>query len=170
MTLSLDEISSHIEIRQVLATYSRGVDRWDLDLLKSIYWDDAIDDHTIFVGSGHAFAEFINRTCREMDGPSQHHLTNIHIDLRGDEAFVETYYIAYHATFEDGRESALLNTGGRYIDRFERRGGEWKIAHRRVTIDWSRRHLPGEPWDGAAAFPGARPKGEDVMYAVFGAN
>jgi hypothetical protein len=166
--MTLEEISAHLEIRQVLATYSRGVDRWDRELLKSVYHPDATDTHTVFNGSGHGFAEFIVETCRRMNGPSQHHLTNIYIELHGDAANVETYYIAYHGSTdpETGAET-LLNTGGRYLDRFERRQGEWKIADRLVTIDWSRRSLPGEAWDGAVPFPHALPKPEDPMYALF---
>lgn len=168
MTLSLQAISDHIEIRQLLMTYSRGVDRWDAELLKSIYHEDGIDDHTIFVGKGHEFADFIVATCREMGGASQHHLTNIYIDLQGDVANVETYYIAYHASqAEDGSEARLLNTGGRYLDRIERRDGVWKIAHRLCTIDWSREHLPGTPWDGATPFPQALPAGEDASDRLF---
>lgn len=166
--MNLEEISAHLEIRQVLATYSRGVDRWDRELLKSIYHPDAVDNHTIYNGSGWGFADFIVDTCRQMNGPSQHHLTNIYIELHGDAANVETYYIAYHGSVNpETGEQTLLNTGGRYLDRFERRQDVWKIAHRLVTIDWSRRSLPGEPWEGAAAFPQAAPKGEDPMYALF---
>jgi hypothetical protein len=166
--LSMQEISDHIEIRQVLATYSRGVDRWDLEILKSVYHPDATDNHAVFNGSGWDFAEFINATCRQMKGPSQHHLTNIYIELHGDSANVETYYIAYHSALnEDGSEDTLLHVGGRYLDRFERRDGVWKIAKRLVTIDWSRRTLLGEAWEGAAAFPAIGPKGTDPMYALF---
>ncbi|MET0547614.1 MAG: nuclear transport factor 2 family protein [Caulobacterales bacterium] len=166
MTLSLQEISDHIEIRQVLATYSRGVDRWDRELLKSIYHPDGRDDHTVYNGLGWGFADFIVDTCTQMKGPSQHHLTNIYIELHGDAANVETYYIAYHATVDE-RGETLLNTGGRYLDRFERRDGVWKIAHRICTIDWSRAALPGEPWEGAKPFPHALPKGQDAMYELF---
>ena len=40
-------------------------------------------------------------------------------------------------------EAALLlgvcaRTFRRYIDRFEKRGGEWRIAHRQVVYDWSK--------------------------------
>jgi SnoaL-like domain len=166
--LTIEEISAHIEIRQVPATYSRGVDRWDAEMLKSVYHPDAIDTHTVFNGTGWEFADFIVATCREMGGVSQHHLTNIYIELHGDFANVETYYIAYHqGTNKATGEQTLLNTGGRYLDRFERRAGVWKVADRLVTIDWSRKHVLGEPWPGAAAFPAVGPKGADPMYALF---
>jgi hypothetical protein len=166
--MKLEEISAHIEIRQVLATYSRGVDRWDADLLKSVYHPDAIDKHTVFNGAGWDFADFIVNWCRQNGGVSQHHLTNIYIELHGDAANVETYYIAYHELRDAGSgNDTLLNTGGRYLDRFERRNGVWKIADRLCTIDWSRGNLPGEPWPGAAEFPKIGPKGTDPMYLLF---
>ena len=28
-------------------------------------------------------------------------------------------------------------TGGRYIERYELRGGEWKISHRTFVMDWT---------------------------------
>jgi hypothetical protein len=53
--------------------------------------------------------------------------------------------------------------GGRYVDRFERRDGEWKIADRVVVHEWSTL----EPL--TAAFPGqrfvqGRRDGDDVSY------
>jgi hypothetical protein len=166
--MKLEEISAHIEIRQVLAAYSRGVDRWDVDLLKSVYHPDAIDKHTMFNGKGWEFADFIVDWCRRAGGVSQHHLTNIYIELHGDAANVETYYLAYHELRDEasGKET-LLNTGGRYLDRFERRNGVWKIADRLCTIDWSRGNLPGERWPRAADFPKIGPKGIDPMYTLF---
>lgn len=166
--MSLEEISAHLEIRQMLATYARGVDRWDVETLRSVYHPDATDQHTVFNGLGWDFAEWIvdfNKTNR---GVSQHHITHTLIDYLGTRANVESYYIAYHET-RDAETGAIsfLNTGGRYLDRFEQRDGVWKIAKRICTIDWSRGHLPGEPWEGARDFPAIGPKGDDPMYALF---
>ena len=32
--------------------------------------------------------------------------------------------------------------GGRYVDRLEKRNGEWRIIHRRVVMDWNE-NCPG---------------------------
>lgn len=166
--MTLEEISAHLEIRQALATYSRGVDRWDVDLLKQAYHAESMDNHTMFNGPGWEFAEFITDFCRKTGGVSQHHITNIYIELHGDSANVETYYIAYHQlNDEEAGTSKLLNTGGRYLDRFEKRNRQWKIAQRICTIDWSRENLPGQSWDGAQAFPAIGPRGVDPMYPLF---
>ena len=57
----------------------------------------------------------------------------------GDVAFAEHYGIAYHRmpAGEDGLEKDWIATI-RYIDRFERRNGEWRIAHRRSLVDSDR--------------------------------
>ncbi len=159
--LTLEEISGHIEIRNVLAAYARGVDRWDVETLKSCYHDDASDQHTMFNGNGHDFADFIVDHCSKAGGISQHHVTHSHIDVSGDRANVESYYIAFFQV--DGQ---MLVTSGRYLDRFERRNDAWKIARRVCTIDLSRPMFPNESWDGARDFPKIGPKGVDPLYAL----
>lgn len=165
--LTLDELSAHIEIRQVLAAYARGVDRLDVDLLKSCYHDDATDQHTMFNGSGHAFADFIVDLCTKMDGTSQHHITNVHIGLHGNEANVESYYIAFHQFRDEQGVDRLLTAGGRYLDRFECRDGAWKIAKRICTMDCSSEPFPNEPSAFSREFPKVGPKGVDPMYNLF---
>lgn len=165
--MTLEEISAHLEIRQCLARYARGIDRWDVETLRSVYHPDATDEHTVFSGLGWDFAEWIVNYARTNEGPSQHHITHSLIELDGDVAHVESYYLAYHEVREEGKEPQLLHTGGRYLDRFEQRDGEWKVARRICTVDWSREHMPGEVWDGAKDFPKIGPKGVDPMYALF---
>ena len=47
----------------------------------------------------------------------------------------ESYVIAYQNTLGDDPQDVM--TGGRYIDRYERRNGEWKISHRTFVLDWT---------------------------------
>ncbi|MCG8443112.1 MAG: nuclear transport factor 2 family protein, partial [Caulobacterales bacterium] len=37
--------------------------------------------------------------------------------------------------------------GGRYVDRLEKRGKEWKIAHRQVVMDWNQNEISTAIWD-----------------------
>ncbi len=46
-------------IHEVLARYCHGIDRCDIDMLKSAYWPDATDTHGTFNGNAWEFAEFI---------------------------------------------------------------------------------------------------------------
>ena len=42
----------------VLTRYCRALDRADLEMMKSVYWEDAIDIHGVFEGNAHEFAGF----------------------------------------------------------------------------------------------------------------
>jgi len=119
------------KIREVLTRYCRGVDRGDRELLKSVYHEDAIDEHGMFTGRGIDFADYIVDYLKDI--PCQHVIANHTCDLRGDVAFTETYCISFSEA--GGVNATVFN---RYVDRFERRNGEWRIAHRRVVLDLTR--------------------------------
>ena len=60
------------------------------------------------------------------------------IEIDGDEAFAETYAVCHHVSAEDGRDVADSVMGLRYLDRFERRAGAWRIARRELRWEWIR--------------------------------
>jgi hypothetical protein len=64
----------------------------------------------------------------------QHIITTHNCELEGDSAHTETYWMAASQAKDNGELSV---SGGRYIHRFEKRNGEWKIAARKVLFDWS---------------------------------
>lgn len=140
------------EIRDVLARYARAIDRLDVDLLKSCYHPDSYDDHGHFKGNGHEFADFIVESLRGRCHATSHVVTNILIELDPsdhDRATGESYATSYlRRTGDDGREW-LDVFAGRYLDVFERRGGEWRFASRVVVHDWSLT----TPIDGPDAIP-----------------
>ena len=53
--------------------------------------------------------------------------------IDGDTAHAESY-VVFASVEKDGKTVRL--GGGRYIDRLERRGGEWRIAVHQATIEW----------------------------------
>ena len=62
-------------ISETLLRYSRAIDRRDADLMRRVYWPDAIDDHAVFTGN---VEEFIAYSFPFMEGVvSQHIVTNI---------------------------------------------------------------------------------------------
>jgi hypothetical protein len=159
--MTQEEIAAHIEIRQVLYRYCRGVDRGDEAMLRSVYHPGATDDHGAWKGMGEDFAAYIVGSMDRQSPGSQHHLTNILIELEQDAANVESYFLALHPyqSPESGTEKMAF-VGGRYLDRFERRNGAWRIAARQVVLDWTRSELSGEAWQAEAAF--ARPGRRDA--------
>jgi len=126
--MKLQEMIDRHEIWQVLQRYGRGLDRVDVELVRSCYFDDAIEDHGHFVGSPDGFIEWANNASMNYLS-TQHGLMNHSCELDGDDAYAETYYLF---TGVAAQAPHFMSTG-RYIDHFQRRDGEWRIANR-VTI------------------------------------
>jgi hypothetical protein len=145
MRARLERALATQEIRDVLSRYARGVDRADGDLLKSCYHPDAIEEHGgNYTGNAFEYVDGAVPRIRGM-GPMQHLLGTSHIEFENDTAWVETYLWTFARFAANGRSTDTF-TGGRLIDRFERRGGEWKIAHRRTVFDWNRDVPSSEGW------------------------
>lgn len=158
--MNTDELSAHIEIRQALARYCRGLDRGDFDLICSAYHPGAMDrGRQIADGPVEAFARF---AVEKLDRPrivGQHHITNVLIDLDGDHARVESYFLVFRPQLNPASGAdELAPTGGRYLDLFECREGRWRIAERRVIVDWAQQPVGREQLvhDVRGAAPGRR--------------
>ena len=131
------------QIRDVLYRYARGVDRKDVELLKSCYHPDAIDAHWSFIGNGVEFAEEILRPHQMGAVPVyKHFITNILIELEGDRAFCESSYLFTQSLQLDDRHRAAMTAEGRYLDVFERRHREWRIFHRLLVNEAGAWTLP----------------------------
>jgi hypothetical protein len=132
------------EIFELSVKYMRAQDRLDLELQKSVYWPDATDARGFINGNGHDFCEFACDLLKD-------HLVNHHIlgqaliEVEGDTAFGEVYFQAYHRVVEHGIERDFWMIG-RYVDRYERRGGVWKIAHRSELNDSCYVHPATDDW------------------------
>lgn len=128
----LDAALSRLAIHDLAMAYARGVDRADADLLKSIFHADATVVAGAFNGPAAHFAEHVTALCRDSFDSCFHSIANEWVEVSGDHAVGELYVIAHvHA---DGRD---IMTGGRYIDRYERREDVWKIASRTFVTDWN---------------------------------
>ncbi len=84
----------------------------------------------------------------------QHVVTNTLFEVRGDVAYGESYLEGRRAglgTTRAGAESQPTGPGfpieriGRFIDRFERRDGVWRIASRRVAMEWMPEEMEASP-------------------------
>jgi hypothetical protein len=154
-------------ITETLLRYGRAVDRRDADLLRKVYWPEAIDDHAVFQGDVEAFIAYSFPFL--VDVVTQHVVTNILIDLTGpDEAFSESYFAGFHDFPGEGRRLERV-VGGRYLDRHERRGSEWRIIQRTLAIDWYNERPGNSDWTNGryANLPNrAGPKPDDPLYRL----
>jgi SnoaL-like domain len=141
---TLQRILDWHDIYEVLCRYARGVDRGDWELVRSTYHPDAYDDHVGYQGNVDGLIEWLTARFAGVDN-SVHFLGNCLVERAdgGDSALVETYFVSSRlrptteadkvpATPED---AICRQSWGRYVDRFERRDGVWKVARREVVID-----------------------------------
>lgn len=132
-------------IKDCLKRYARGVDRRDWAMVRACFHVDSIDHHGEFRGNRDEFIEWVRK--RHADVPfSMHYLLNCLIELVSDEsAAVETYFWAIQRRKTKSGDGASEGTDhevfGRYLDRFEKRKGTWRIAIRQVVYD-STRQMP----------------------------
>jgi ketosteroid isomerase-like protein len=123
------------EIRALLARYARAIDRMDWELLRSVYHDDAVDVHAGREWPAGEFAQWLQGRLGNYVS-TKHFLGNQLIEVDGDTAWAETYCLALHRNAAVGDEPAFDRlVSVRYCDRLERRGGEWRIAHRIVAYE-----------------------------------
>jgi hypothetical protein len=169
LPLAVAEMLDREMIRDVVMRYSRAVDRRDFEALRQVYWPEAIDDHGAYNGPVAEFFDWVDQRTRNWDR-TVHNICQIIVDLKGAEAGVETYFMAYHKKPRpDGGWFDEL-VGGRYVDRMVKRNGEWRILHRIVLFEWFRHfsdsfEFEESPWRNARR--GAR-KPDDVIYSFLG--
>ncbi|NRA01901.1 MAG: nuclear transport factor 2 family protein [Myxococcales bacterium] len=164
--MSLDprvrELIDREAIRETLQRYCRGVDRRDLELLQSVYHPHAWHEHGAYRRNAREFAALIVESMGQFLCTS-HFLTNQRIELRGGEADSESYVLAVHRLERDGKEFELV-MALRYLDRFERRDGDWRIAERVAVHDWSREATVEGSWAEAARMIQGRSDRDDRSY------
>ncbi len=125
------------DIHAVLVRYCRGVDRCDAELITSCYHADAIDDHGTWQAYGHEAAAMIMERVRPGPDTAMHFLGNVCIEVEGDTAFAESYLLAYRAFQREDKHYTRVRAL-RFVDRFSRRNGQWRISERVVADDWNR--------------------------------
>lgn len=168
---ALRQLLDREAIRDCLYRYCRGIDRADEALLRGAYWPDAHDRHGAYVGDLDGFlAQALPRLRSGSRGV--HQISNILIELHGEVAAVESSFLALQTNAAAPAHETFLC--GRYLDRFERRAGEWRIAERTVVYDWiEERTRPELAQDDAALFARRRPNGgrlaADPVYAFLDA-
>ena len=147
------ELIAKDEIRELGLLYSRGVDRKDGDLLRTLYTKDATDTHgDSFDGGAEAYVDFLEQSFPYMKY-SGHHICNHLISVDGDEAEGEIYALAYHY-IPDGSGGWMEDMMCvRYVDQYRKEAdGRWRFSKRVVTYDYhTRRPIPADTVDGQPA-------------------
>jgi hypothetical protein len=147
----LEAAADKQDIRDLIYTYCRAVDRLDIPLGESIWHDDGYADYGAhyYQGPGKGVIATI---CEHHLGliSHSHQVANILIELDGDRAGSESYV---SGTMRRESEGKLIQIAvwARYVDSWERRDGRWGLA-RRVTVfdheEWREVTAMGQPLGG----------------------
>lgn len=142
------------EIRDVIYHYVHAVDRRRWDIMERVFHEDAVFKFGPVAGNWRDFVEQA-RAIIDPTLSTHHQLGNclIAFDESGEAADTETYMTAMHIippgypvpdVFPDRGENYSAVIAGRYVDRFEKRDGEWRIIHRTGLYDWREFRSIGE--------------------------
>ena len=151
-------------IRQVVLRYCRGIDRLDLELVRSCYHPDATDVHGRFSGTVDEYLTWVARVLARYD-TTTHLLANHLVEVDGDVARSEAYGIARHRA-ADPDPTRNLTVGFRFVDRFECRDGDWRIARRVATTEWVEQALPAQHWPIPEGMATGQRDRSDPLYAI----
>jgi hypothetical protein len=135
-TATLETVVDREAIRDVITRVARGEDRRHEGLLRTAFWPEATVDFGVMQGG---FEEYLSWCVPGSPAipVTQHMLGQCMISLRGETAKAETYVTSYHRV-KAGNGDRDTAMGGRYLDRLEKRNGEWRIASRVMLYDWDR--------------------------------
>lgn len=157
----LQALEDREAIRDCVTRVSRGLDRHDRDIVRSAFHDDAVINISDFVGRLSEFLEWSRAGHEALYGGHTHNITCHSVEIDGDTAHAESYVVMV-LRHKDG--TTVTVAGGRYIDRLERRAGEWRIALRRLAPDW-RFTADGSVWTpGRAGIPYGTWDRDDISY------
>src|SRR5262245_13171336 len=148
---SPERLADRLQIQDLLYRWCRAVDRLDRQGMLDVFWPGAVDSHGPYIGPAEGLVEWILVRHRPI-GVSSHFVGNLLIEFASEDvALVETYVrtiqqyppeaksqLAQLTGGDAGQPDAAMDmfTSSRYLDRVERRQGEWRIAHRDLIQDW----------------------------------
>jgi hypothetical protein len=131
-----------VGLNQLVCRYAAAVDACDVTLFQSVFTPDARlrsyhpdSDEPFADLTGHEQLATIPDTMRGMYRATTHMMANHLVDVDGDEGTGTVLCTARHL---EGVTS--INVIIRYVDRYIRHQGEWRIADRQIRFLWSERH------------------------------
>ena len=157
-------LKDRAEILDCVAQHARGCDRHDAELLTGTYHPDGIDEHGAAVNAGTDYAGWANAVHAATSANHLHNVTTHLCEIDGDEAHAESYVLVTLLSPDEATATVMC---GRYVDRLERRDGEWRIAVRRATVELAYTadaRLLGSSYFAAQGYERGRRDGTDPSY------
>lgn len=135
----LEKIADREEILECMTRAFRAFDRADRDLFLTTFHPDATIDLFGRTYTPAGLYDEVATAIYKVHVSIHHYLMNLSCDIDGDAAHTEGYqlFIGHNA------DKTSRASGGRVLERHERRNGEWKIAFRYTLVEWSGEIQPG---------------------------
>lgn len=157
-------VAARLAIQDLIHRWCRAIDRLDFDAMRDIFHPGAIDNHNHYHGDIPGLLLWIENRHEKITF-SMHMVGNMVIEFSSPTAALsETYVWCIQRYPADAKEALVGLTGGaqgvdgqgmdlmacsRYLDRHEKRDGEWRVAQRTVVTDWKGL----QPFDDTAPVP-----------------
>lgn len=164
MPKTIDDLIAESEIKDIHIRYCRANDRRDAEMMRGCFHPDAVielhEPLTVdaFIAMGQQVLGQFSVTW--------HNTGNQLVEVKGDAAWAEHYTTSSHRipASDEGPERDFI-AFGRYVDRVEKRDGEWRIARRKMIMDYTRTDPVGETVVAYESGAGARDR-SDYSYAA----
>ena len=129
---AVQEIKDRQDIRDCIVRESRARDRQDIGAIEACWWGDGVDEHGAVITGAADYAAKANMGHKMNFHMTSHNITNHICDLDGDVAHCESYVVGGLSWLDNKTTTIAM---GRYLDRLERRNGEWRMLVRKCTIE-----------------------------------
>jgi hypothetical protein len=130
----LAEVHARLQIEDRMHRWTRGADRIDLDLMRSAFHPGASINYGYYIGSVEEFLPWVVTFHTDELTSTAHIIYNMLIEIDGDRASSEAG-VDVRLGFNGQNGPSELLVLARYLDRWERRNGQWKIADRTSVVD-----------------------------------
>jgi hypothetical protein len=133
----LRELLDKQAITERIYDYARSMDRLDAELGKACFHEDSQANYgEHYQGSGAGFVDMCMQLHPSFHSHS-HQFSNIRIWIEGpDRARSETYCDVTLRKYDEAGTAHDIRNLGRYLDEWEKRDGEWRIARRTYVTDF----------------------------------
>jgi len=158
-----------IEIIELTSRVARAVDRCDVELFCSCFTNGGLFDAGAFNGTMPEVGRTMFAAIGDAMRRTQHHVSNHIILVDGNQAKGEASVIGTAFYDVDGVEQELV-FGGRYLDEYQCEGGQWKVAARRIVVDYARTQKSTHTNAGAydsTSYKGTRDRQDPSYRFVF---
>lgn len=125
----------HHAISQTLFRFARGLDTKDFASYAATFAPDAVVHFPHTTVRGREEIERVVSGDLGRQAATQHVITNIQTDVRGDIATATSAFLAFHLLDAD-RPADHWDGGGWYESTLARSGEEWLIVEHRLHIMW----------------------------------